>query len=136
MGSSAANVNFSGTTIDLTGSLGTLLNFATVIPRDGTLSDFSAFFSVAVGATLLSLTTIQAFIFKSNSPTSNTFTQIASINLAPNIGPLITIGQTCTGSTSLNIPVFQGERLLVVFGATSSLATAVTGFASTGIAIS
>lgn len=37
---------------------------------------------------------------------------------------------------SSNIPVTQGERLLVVFGVTSSLAAAVTGYASAGVAIS
>lgn len=136
MGSSAASVVFSGSTISLTGSASTLLNFATVVPRDGTITDFSAFFSVALAATLLSAPTIQAKLFKSNSPTSNTFSEIAAFNLSPSLGLVVTLGETCVGNQSLNIPVLQGERLLVVFGTSSSLAVAVTGYASAGIAIS
>lgn len=138
MGIAAENVLFSDTTIDLTGSLGTLLNFAMVIPRDGVLTDFSAFFSVALGATLLSTTIIQAFIYKSISPTSNTFERIVTLNLTPALGPIIVAGQTRAAHETFSpgIPVTQGERLLVVFGCTSSLATAVTGYASAGIGIS
>ncbi|MBD8006804.1 exosporium glycoprotein BclB-related protein [Bacillus norwichensis] len=136
MGASAASVVFSATTVDLTGSSGTLLNFATVIPRDGTITDFSAFFSVALGATLLSAPTIRARLLKSQSATSNIFTEIASFDLSPTLNTILTVGQTCTGNTSLNIPVSQGDRLLVVFGATAALAVAVTGYASAGVAIS
>lgn len=136
MGSSAANIALSGTTVDLTGAAGTLLNFASVVPRDGVITDISGFFSVALGATLLSAPTIRVRVLKSQSPTSNIFTEVSSFNLSPTLNAIVTIGQTCTGSESVNIPVSQGERLLVVFGATASLAVAVTGYASAGIAIS
>lgn len=136
MGSSMANVIFSSTTIDLTGAAGTALNFATVVPRDGTITDFSAFFSVALGATLLSAPTIRAKLFKSQSPTSNLFDEIATFDLSPTLNLIVTVGQTCTGHQSLNIPVTQGERLLVVFGTSAALAVAVTGYASAGVAIS
>lgn len=136
MGSSMANILFSGSTIDLTGAVGTVANFATVVPRDGTITDFSAFFSVALGATLLSAPTIRARLFKSQSPTSNLFDEVAAMNLSPTLNLIVTVGQTCTGQESLNIPVSQGERLLVVFGASGTLAVAVTGYASAGVAIS
>lgn len=136
MGSSAANLLFSNTTVDLTGAAGTLLNFATVVPRDGVITDVSGFFSVALGATLLSAPTIRVRVLKSQSPTSNIFSEITTFDLSPTLNTIVTLGQTCTGHSSLNIPVDQGDRLLVVFGVTSSLATAVTGYASGGIAIS
>lgn len=136
MGSSMANLMFSGSTIDLTGSVGTVANFATVVPRDGTITDFSAFFSVALGATLLSAPTIRARLFKSQSPTSNIFNEVATMNLSPTLNLIVTVGQTCTAHSSLNIPVSQGERIIVVFGTSSSLAVAVTGYASAGVAIS
>lgn len=136
MGSSVANIVLSGTTVDLTGAAGTLLNFASVVPRDGTITDISGFFSVALGATLLSAPTIRVRVLRSQSATSNIFTEISSFNLSPTLNPILTIGQTCTGSESVNIPVSQGDRLLVVFGTTASLAVAVTGYASAGIAIS
>lgn len=136
MGSSMANVLFSGNTIDLTGAAGTVANFASVVPRDGVITDFSAFFSVALGATLLSAPTIRARLFKSQSPTSNIFEEVTTINLSPPLGLIVTVGQTTTGHASLNVPVTQGERLLVVFGASAALAVAVTGYASAGVAIS
>lgn len=131
-----ANVLFSGNTIDLTGAAGTVANFASVVPRDGVITDFSAFFSVALGATLLSAPTIRARLFKSQSPTSNIFEEVTTINLSPPLGLIVTVGQTTTGHASLNVPVTQGERLLVVFGASAALAVAVTGYASAGVAIS
>lgn len=136
MGSSSTNLLFSGSTIDLTGAAGTVLNYATVVPRDGQITDFSAFFSVALGATLLSAPTIRARLFKSRSATSNIFDEVAAFNLSPTLNLVVTVGQTCTGHQDLNIPVTQGERLLVVFGASAALAVAVTGYASAGVAIS
>src|SRR5699024_8674375 len=64
MGSSAANLIFANDTVDLTGAVGTLLNFATVVPRDGVITDVSALFSVALGATLLSPPTIRVRVLK------------------------------------------------------------------------
>lgn len=136
MGSSMANIIFSGSTIDLTGAAGTALNYASVIPRDGTITDFSAFFSVALGATLLSAPTIKARLFKSRSSTSNIFDEVAAFDLSPILNLIVSVGQTCTGHQNLNIPVSQGERLLVVFGTSATLAVAVTGYASAGVAIS
>src|SRR5690606_32596765 len=48
MGNSAVNVIFSYSPIDLTGSDTALVNFAMVVPRNGVITDFSAFFSVAL----------------------------------------------------------------------------------------
>lgn len=137
MGFSAANIQIVGTTIDLTGALGTALNFAPVIPRDGTITDFSAFFSVVGGLSILSAPTIRAMLLKSQSPTSNIFSEVTSFNLSPSLNPAITIGETCTGRVgNLNESVVQGERILVLFGVTSSVATEVIGYASAGVAIS
>ncbi|GAF22885.1 hypothetical protein JCM19047_2664 [Bacillus sp. JCM 19047] len=132
-----------GNAIDLTGAAGTLLNFAFVVPRSGTITALSGFFSVTAGLSLVGSTvTITAQVFRSPGPTpTNTLTAIpgAVVTLAPALTGAITIGATSSGITSgLNIPVAAGDRLLLVFSATATgltLLNTVAGYASGGLAL-
>jgi len=141
-GSSAELATVLGATIDLTGAAGTLLNFGWSVPRNGTITDINAFFSVTAGVSLgVGTIAIHAQLYESTAP-NNTFTPLVgtTVVLAPALGPVISIGGIATGSaTGLAIPVVKGSRLLLVFSANPSgitLAQTLGGYASAGIAIS
>ena len=113
------------------------------MPRDGTITSLSAFFTntIAVGAVGTTLT-ITAQLYQSTTP-DNTFTAVpgALVTLTPAITGIVAIGGTFSGvATGLNIDVTAGTRLTLVFSATvtagADIATTVTGFASGGVAIS
>lgn len=132
-----------GTTIDLTGATGTLLNMAFSVPRAGTITSISAYFSVTAALSLLtSSVTVNAQLFRSATPATNTFTAIAGTNVAltPSLTGIISIGAIARGLISgLSIPVTAGDRLLMVFSVTGTgltVATTVAGYASAGITIS
>jgi BclB C-terminal domain-containing protein len=141
-GSNASNVSIAGGDIDLTGAAGTLLNFAYSVPRSGTITSMSAYFSTTVALALIGSTvTITAQLYQSTTP-NNSFSPIpgAVVTIAPSLTGLIAVGNTGSGITSgLNIPVTAGTRLLLVFSAnvTSGLdiATVVAGYASGGVSI-
>ena len=142
MGSSASGVTISGGVIDLTNAAGTLTNFAFSMPRDGTITSISAFFSTTLALSLIGSTvTIQATLYSSSIP-NNTFTAIpgAVVTLAPALTGVLAIGSLSSGTTTgLNIPVTNQTRLLLVFTATASglsLVNSIVGYASAGIAIS
>ncbi|MFT8318803.1 MAG: exosporium glycoprotein BclB-related protein, partial [Sporolactobacillus sp.] len=138
-GSSAPSLDVLGATIDLTGAAGTLLNFAFSVPRAGTITSLSAYFSVTAAVTLLGTATITAQLYQSTTP-DNTFTAIpgASVVLPPLTG-LITLGDTLNDITSgLSVPVTPQTRLLMVFSVAATgiaLATTIAGYASAGVAI-
>ena len=133
-----------GDTIDLTGAGGTLLNFGFSVPRDGTITSLSGYFSTTAALSLVGSTvTITAQVFRSAGPTpDNTFTAIpgATVTLAPPLTGILELGTISSGIASgLSIPVEAGDRLLMVFSATAeglTLVNAVAGYASAGIAIS
>jgi BclB C-terminal domain-containing protein len=107
-----------------------------VVPRPGTLTAISAFFSVTAAVTLGAAVTIRAEIWRA-SATSNTFTPTgAAVNLLPSLGPIVTIGDVATGTAPAALSVAAGEKLLMVFSINNSLISTVTGFASAGINIS
>jgi BclB C-terminal domain-containing protein len=141
-GSSATGISLVGGTIDLTGTvLGPIINFAFSVPRDGTITSISAYFSNTVALTLVGTTvTITAQLFSSDTP-DNTFTAIpgAVVTLAPPLTGIIGLGAISSGiTTGLSIPVTAETRLLLVFSATAdgvSLINAVTGYASGGVTI-
>nr|WP_304412584.1 exosporium glycoprotein BclB-related protein [Geomicrobium sp. JCM 19038] len=140
-GSSVAGVSIAGSTINLGGGPGILLNYAFSVPRAGTITSISAYFSVTAALSLIgSSVTVNAQLFSSSTP-NNTFTAIpgASVNLPPLTG-VISLGQTLNNIVSgLSIPVTPQTRLLLVLSATSSgisLANVVEGYASAGISIS
>jgi BclB C-terminal domain-containing protein len=142
-GSSATGVTIIGTTIDLTGAGGTLLNFAFSVPRAGTITSIAAYFSTTAALSLIGSTvTITAQLYSSTTP-NNIFTPIpgAVVNLAPPLSGLVSIGTISNGvTTGLAIPVTPETRLLLVFSADVTggidIATTVVGYASAGVAIS
>ncbi|MDF2718343.1 MAG: BclB C-terminal protein [Paenibacillus sp.] len=142
-GSSATGIDIAGGTIDLTGTvLGPIINFAFSMPRDGTVTALSAYFSTTVALALVGSTvTITAQLFSSTTP-DNTFTAIpgAVVTLAPPLTGAVGLGTISSGiTTDLSIPVTAETRLLLVFSATAaglSLLNTVTGYASGGLSIS
>ncbi|MEK4358584.1 exosporium glycoprotein BclB-related protein [Paenibacillus sp. FSL M7-1455] len=135
-GNSVAGVTLAGTTIDLTGAGGTLLNFAFSVPRAGTITSIAAYFSTTLALSLLGTTvTITAQLYSSTTP-NNIFTAIpgASVTLAPPLTGVLALGTISNGiTTGLNIPVAPQTRLLMVFSATATgttLITTVAGYAS------
>ncbi len=141
-GSSATGVSVVGNTIDLTGAAGTLLNFAFSVPRDGTITALSAYFSTTAALSLVGSTiSITATLYSSSTP-DNTFTPIAGteVTLAPALTGVISLGTISNGIvTGLAIPVTTQQRLLLVFSATATglnLVNTVAGYASAGLSIS
>lgn len=124
-----------GTTIDLTG----LINESFSVPRAGSLTAISAAFTITVALAVVETVTVNAQIYRAPAG-SNTFSPTGvSVNLAPPLTNLLTVGTTLSGSSSnfVPVPVAVGDRLLMVFSISGgALAAAVTGTASAGIAIS
>ncbi|MEE3679231.1 exosporium glycoprotein BclB-related protein [Bacillus safensis] len=138
-GSSATGVSIVGGIIDLTGAAGTLLNMAFSVPRAGTITSFAGYFSTTAALSLLGTSvTVTASLFASPTP-NNSFTQVASVTLAPALSGILTLGTIANGiATGLNVPVTPQTRLLVVFSASAtglSLLNTVAGYASAGLSI-
>jgi len=130
-GSNAPTSTSIGATIDLTGAAGTNLNYAFIMPTDGTLTSISAFFSSTSALALVGSTvTITAQLYYSAPsssspfiPANNTFTPFpgAIVTLAPALTGISAIGSISDGITSgLSIPITAGTRLLMVFSSTSA----------------
>ena len=140
-GSSAQGLTVLGTSIDITNAAGTLSNFAFQVPRAGTLTSFTAFFSTTVALTLVGSTvSVNAQIYQSTTP-NNVFSAVAGtqITLTPSLTGTVNVGTLLTGSlTGLNIPVTAQTRLMLVLSASATgltLLNTVTGYASAGLAI-
>ncbi|MCK1995488.1 spore surface glycoprotein BclB [Peribacillus muralis] len=135
-GSSFSTVTIGGGSITL-GGVGGVLDFAFVAPRAGTVTSISAFFSTTLAAAIGAPATISAEIYTAPAA-SNTFTPSgASVFLAPTIGPIITVGDTASGTAGAALPVAAGTKLLLVFSIDTpvTLLTTIVGFASAGITI-
>ncbi|MCR6474318.1 exosporium glycoprotein BclB-related protein, partial [Bacillus safensis] len=138
-GNSATGVSIVGGIIDLTGAAGTLLNMAFSVPRAGTITSFAGYFSTTAALSLVGTSiTVTASLFASPTP-NNSFTQVASVTLAPALTGVLTLGAISNGiATGLNVPVTPETRLLVVFSASAtglSLVNTVAGYASAGLSI-
>ncbi|WP_438496575.1 exosporium glycoprotein BclB-related protein, partial [Bacillus pumilus] len=138
-GNSATGVSILGGVIDLTGAAGTLLNMAFSVPRAGTITSFAGYFSTTAALSLVGTSiTVTASLFASPTP-NNSFTQVASVTLAPALTGVLTLGAIANGiATGLNVPVTPQTRLLVVYSATAtglSLVNTVAGYASAGLSI-
>ena len=93
-GTSTVLLDVLGATIDLTGEAGLLANMAFSVPRDGTITDIAAYFSVVIGLTLIGTDmTVHAQLYQSTTP-NNVFSPISGteIDLAPTIGGVIAVG--------------------------------------------
>lgn len=136
-GNSATDVSLVGGAIDAT----LLANMAFSVPRDGTITSMSGFFSNTVALSLIgAAATIQAQLYSAPA-NSNTFTPVpgAIVTLAPALTGIIAIGTVSSGVTSgLSIPVTAGTRLLLVYSASapgSFIASTIAGYASAGVGI-
>jgi BclB C-terminal domain-containing protein len=117
---------------------GGLLDFAFSVPRAGTVTSLSAFFSVTLGVTLFSPVTVTATLYRAPAG-SNIFSPTAAVvPLTPSLSGLINIGTTRNAILPFTVTVAAQDRLLMVFsldpGGLDILET-VEGFASAGIMI-
>ncbi len=125
-----------GNTIDL----GILFNESFSAPRSGFITAISATFTITAAVVLaLGSATIRAEVYRAPAG-STTFTATGvAVDLAPVITPLIAIGDSVSGSaTGFNFPVALGDRLMMVFTASSTglaIADVITGTAGAGITI-
>lgn len=107
------------------------------MPRDGTISSISAYFTSAdlnIGVTNL---TIQAQVYTSATP-NDVFTPVGSpVTLVPSIPGIVALGVVCHGVLPLNIAVTTETRVAVIFSVTSSAALVADalGYASAGLSI-
>jgi collagen type I alpha len=131
-------VTESGSTIDVTDTD----NQAEIMPRDGTITSVSAYFSTSAAQSLVGTTvTVTAQLFESNTP-DDTFTPVpgAIVTLAPAFTGVLAVGTIANGTTTgLSIPVTNQTRMMVVFSATAAgvtLINTVSGYADAGIGIS
>ncbi|CZS07509.1 hypothetical protein CDFC105_72499 [Clostridioides difficile] len=118
-----------------------MTNFAFSMPRAGTITSISAFFSTTAALSIVGSTvTITATLYQSTAP-NNSFTAVpgATVTLAPPLTGILSIGSISSGiTTGLNIAVTAETRFLLVFTATASglsLVNTVAGYASAGISI-
>lgn len=133
-GTAIPGVSLVGNTINLPA-----LNEAFSVPRAGSMSAISAAFTVTVALDIVGETgTVNAQIYRAPAG-SNIFSPTGvSVDLAPPLTSLITVGTTLTGSSSnfAPVPVAVGDRLLMVFSLSGTTVVAtVTGAASAGITI-
>ncbi len=142
LSSTAAFVGFGGSAtggfsplppfIDLTSQP----NLAFSLPRDGTITSISGFFSTTTPLLLSGPATITAQLYESATP--NLFLPIlgAAVVLSPPLTGSLPTGTTSSGIlTGLNIPVAAQTRLLMVYSTSASEAVSITGHASGGVNI-
>jgi BclB C-terminal domain-containing protein len=136
-GTSATGISLIGGSINAA----TLTNFAYSVPRSGTITSISGFFSVTLGLNIIgSSLDIHAQLFSAPAG-SNLFLPVpgAVANLTPSLTGVVNVGDTASGTTSgLSIPVIAGSRLLLVYSTTMTgfgVGNVVTGYASAGVSI-
>jgi len=127
-----------GGIIDIEGSN----SMAFSVPRDGTITDIAAYYSVAALVNLVGSTvTITAQLYSSPTP-DDEFSPIpgATVTLAPPLTGIVSVGAVSSGiTTGLSIPVTAGTRLMFVLSASVTdgvdIATILIGFVSGGVNI-
>lgn len=140
-GNSHTGIQVLGGTIDLTGS-GGIANMAFSVPRAGTITSISGYFSTTAALSLIGSTlNVTAQLYQS-SGSNNSFTAIpgAMVTLAPPLTGVLSTGTISNGiTTGLSIPVTAGSRLLMVYSTTVvaglDVATVLLGYASGGVSI-
>lgn len=114
----ATGVTLSGSTIDLAGGPGIVINMAPTIPRDGTITDLDAYLSITVGLSLLlSTATVTAQLYTSPTP-NNTFTAVpgAAVILTSSLNGVVAPGTFFhTNIPGLAIPITRGTRYFLDF---------------------
>jgi len=110
-----------------------LFDYGFVVPRDGTISGFAAYFRTIVAAA--SPVTIRASIYIATPGLNNSFNLEFSMLLAPDASAL---DLNSFAVASPGLPVLQGDKILVVFDIEDQPIIAdfvVIGFASAGLNI-
>lgn len=129
-------MDIGGEGIDLSGTIqADLLNMAFSNPQAGTITSLSALFSVVAVPYVNAPINVVAQIYTSSG---NLFTPAAPPLLLGTItAPVFVPGTILKSIASLSIPIASGERVLLVFYATSSnkLFSGVVGYASAGMKI-
>lgn len=140
-GNSAATSGIISANIDLTGGPGVLQNFAFSVPRSGTITSISAYFSNITAMSLIGTTvTLTGQLYASTAP-NNSFSPVAGtqVTLAPAMTGVVAIGTISNGiTTGLSIPVTPQTRLLYVVSASATgltLVNTVQGYWSGAVAI-
>lgn len=140
-GNSASTSGGVGANIDLTGGAGVLQNFAFSVPRGGTITSITAYFSSSAALSLVGTTvTLTGQLYASTAP-NNIFSPVpgTQVTLAPAFTGIIPIGTISNGLiTGLNIPVTPQTRLLYVVSASATgitLLNTVQGYWSGAVAI-
>ncbi|MEH6889154.1 exosporium glycoprotein BclB-related protein, partial [Bacillus sp. JJ864] len=134
-GSSFAGVDVSGATITL--APGSVLDFAFVMPRAGTITSLSGFFSATAALALLpSSANVQMQIYTAPA-SSNIFSPVGTPLALPSF-TILSIGDTFANIQAQSISVSAQDKILLVVSTNTqgiSLLTTVAGFASAGITI-
>jgi len=138
-GSSFAGITLLGSgNLDLTNAGGTVVNYSFSVPRSGTITAISGYFSATVSLNLGGTVTISAQLYKATGPTSNQFAPVTAskVNFSPSLSTL-NVGTMSSGlATGLNIPVVAGERYILLFSTSApGLATVTTGYVGGSINI-
>jgi BclB C-terminal domain-containing protein len=111
-GTALDGVALGGGTIDLTGGVGIPSNMAFSMPRDGTLVQLAAFFSLAAAVALFPANaSVVVQIYRSTTP-DNIFSPVpgALVAIPLPAGPLA-IGTFASGAAAFAVPVNAGDRL-------------------------
>lgn len=137
-GSSLEGVDVGSGTIDLTGAVGFPTNMAFSMPRDGTLTQLSAFFSNVLEVLLTDDVSVDVQVYRSTTP-DNVFTAIpgAVVQMLLPAGTIV-VGGVFSGTVPLAVDVSNQDRLLLVARLTvpgTDVAVSVTGYVSAGLAI-
>lgn len=137
-GSSLDAVDVGGGTIDLTGAVGFPTNMAFSMPRDGTLTQLSAFFSNVLEVLLTDEVSVDVQLYRSTTP-DNVFTAVpgAVVQMSLPAGTIV-VGGVVSGTVPLAVAVSNQDRLLLVARLTvpgADIAVSVTGYVSAGLAI-
>ncbi|WP_307591734.1 exosporium glycoprotein BclB-related protein [Paenibacillus wynnii] len=107
-GNRTTGVTAAGGTIDLTGAVGSPLNFAFSSPRTGTITSMAAYFSTTASLALIGTTiTVTAQLYISTTP-DNIFTPVPGtlVTLSPAVTGVVSIGTISNGlTTGLSIAV-------------------------------
>lgn len=137
-GNAVSGVYLINNAVDLSGGGGAVLNFAFSMPRSGSITAITAYFSNIAAFTANSAISVTAQVYQAVGST-NSFTPVsgALVTLTPALSGTVSANVISSGLTSgLNIPVTAGSRLLLVFSlSTSDPAAVVNGYVSGGVTI-
>lgn len=136
------NVDVSGPTINLQGSLGFAFDQSFSMPRDGTLISLEAFFSnlvpIHLGFEVADLI-VQVYRSAATGPgtPTNTFSPIPGALVSMALTGSLIFGLVEFGSAAFSVPVAKEDRLLLVarLSTTSFQLQTVTGYISGGLSI-